>query len=315
MSSRSTSSVPPGVNSPAACSPPVLAKTRWASRKRSGSGASTPGETRTASRGSVIARGDPDRLNAFLPADPAGAGGEEVALRTAGAAPGGPLHVLGQGERGRLGCYVGDVLVAHADLPEADPRAEAAPHRTGSRGQVDIVAGRAHGYGQRLSRPPGSPAAPRPRAGLPGARTTRAVKSAVPAAVRSWSPCLDASQCWPGGTTPGTPRCAVLARGTRHPATPAAPCWPGPLHRPPDMGGRTGRADLAGPFCLVGSRWLFHHCGAPPRCAVRCRGPGRCLCLRPWWCKRARTRGLPRAAAYLGRCRRPRLPRCCLGPG
>jgi len=88
-----------------------------------------------------------DRLNAFLPADPAGAGGEEVPLRTAGV--GGPLHVLGQGERGRLECDVGDVLVAHADLPEVNRGLKQALTDQEAGGQVDIVAGRAHGHGQR----------------------------------------------------------------------------------------------------------------------------------------------------------------------
>ncbi len=48
-SSRSTSSVPSAVNRPAACSPPVLRNTRWASLSRSGREASTAGETRTGS--------------------------------------------------------------------------------------------------------------------------------------------------------------------------------------------------------------------------------------------------------------------------
>ena len=46
-SSRSTSRSPAAVKIPAACSPPVLANTRWASRSRSGRAASTAGATRT----------------------------------------------------------------------------------------------------------------------------------------------------------------------------------------------------------------------------------------------------------------------------
>ena len=48
-SSRRTSSVPYAVNSPAACSPPVRLNIRCASRSRSGSAASTAGETRIGS--------------------------------------------------------------------------------------------------------------------------------------------------------------------------------------------------------------------------------------------------------------------------
>src|SRR6266851_1077177 len=48
-SSRSASSVPSGVNRPAACRPPVRLNTRCASLSRSGSPASTAGETRTGS--------------------------------------------------------------------------------------------------------------------------------------------------------------------------------------------------------------------------------------------------------------------------
>ena len=46
-SSRRTSRLPVAVKIPAACSPPVLAKTRWASRSRPGMAASAAGATRT----------------------------------------------------------------------------------------------------------------------------------------------------------------------------------------------------------------------------------------------------------------------------
>src|ERR1700684_3064105 len=109
-SSRRTSSVPSGLNSPAACSPPVRLKTRCASRRVSGRAASTAGETRTGSGGHAKGRFDPDRLDAVLAAHAAGTGGEELA--------GGarlirllvPEHGSWPGRHGR------HVLIAHADL-------------------------------------------------------------------------------------------------------------------------------------------------------------------------------------------------------
>ena len=94
--------------------------------------------------GDVVAGLDPDRLDALLAADAAGAGGQEVPLRPAGI--GGPFDVPWERCGGQRD--IGHILVAHPDLPRAG-RVNQALAEQEARRQVDVVARGPHGHGQR----------------------------------------------------------------------------------------------------------------------------------------------------------------------
>ena len=149
-SSRSTRSSPVAPsNSPAACSPPVLANTSWCSRSRSGNVAS-----RSAGSDELVVVDRPvrvraDGVDAGLAAQPAGR------RRVEGALEAGVRRGDAAGQRDVEDVVGVEALVGRAGaVPRRDDvlrgRDDALRHEEPGR-ELDVVAGRPHGDGERPS--------------------------------------------------------------------------------------------------------------------------------------------------------------------
>ena len=157
MSSRTSVSVPSASTAAAACRPPVVLKTRWCSRSRSGSAESSSGErTGCAAAASVraAARGQRQHLvDALGAAHPAGRRGGQ---QGGGAHARGCERRRGQGDGDDVELLLGSQrhVGAVGDLRQLGAGQDAlAGHHPGR--ELEVVARRAHGDADPLGGVPG----------------------------------------------------------------------------------------------------------------------------------------------------------------